>query len=225
MRNYPVLLSALALATMLHSASVAATDNPIKGATATTAVAVTTLPVNTAGSTMTWNAKKFGGEHTGTVQLASGSLEVNGRKLMGGSFEIDMTSITDTDITNPEFNAKLTNHLKSEDFFSAEKHPVATFKITKATPISKAQAGAPNYTITGDLTIKGITNAITFPATVKTDGKTAEAAAKIALDRTKWDIKYRSGMLGTAADKIIDDTFTIDLKLKAGGGSQSLGSK
>ncbi|WP_161891004.1 YceI family protein [Pontibacter russatus] len=225
MRNYPVLLSALALATMLHSASVAATDNPIKGATATTAVAVTTLPVNTAGSTMTWNAKKFGGEHTGTVQLASGNLEVNGRKLVGGSFEIDMTSITDTDITNPEFNAKLTNHLKSEDFFSAEKHPVSTFKITKATPIAKAKAGAPNYTITGDLTIKGITNAITFPATVKTDGKAAEAAARIELDRTKWDIKYRSGMLGTAADKIIEDIFTIDLKLKAGGGGQSLGSR
>lgn len=224
MKNYPVLLSALALATLLHSANAAAAENPIKGAV-TVGVAATTLPVNTASSTMTWNAKKFGGEHSGTVQLASGNLEVNGRKLVGGDFKIDMTSITDTDITNPEFNKKLTDHLKSDDFFSVDKNPVSTFKITKATPIAKAKAGESNYTITGDLTIKGITNAITFPATVKIEGKSAEADAKIELDRTKWDIKYRSGMLGTAADKIIDDTFTIDLKLKAGGDSQSLGSK
>ena len=224
MKNYPVLFSALALAAMLQSSSVAATDKPATGSV-TAAAAVTSLPVNTAASTMTWNAKKFGGEHTGTVQLANGTLDVNGRKLVGGSFEIDMTSITDTDITNPEFNKKLTDHLKSDDFFSVDKNPVSTFRITKVTPVAKPKAGAPNYTITGDLTIKGITNAITFPATVKIDGKSAEADAKVELDRTKWDIKYRSGMLGTAADKVIDDTFTIDLKLKAGAATQSLGSK
>lgn len=224
MKNYPVLFSALALAAMLQSSNVAATDKPATGSV-TAAAAVTSLPVNTAASTMTWNAKKFGGEHTGTVQLANGTLDVNGRKLVGGSFEIDMTSITDTDITNPEFNKKLTDHLKSEDFFSVDKNPVSTFKITKVTPVAKPKAGAPNYTITGDLTIKGITNAITFPATVKIDGKSAEADAKVELDRTKWDIKYRSGLLGTAADKVIDDTFTIDLKLKAGAATQSLGSK
>lgn len=224
MKNYPVLLSALALATVLYSANVTAADNPGKKAS-TTSVAATTLPVNTASSTMTWNAKKFGGEHMGNVKLASGNLEVNGRKLVGGTFVVDMTSITDTDITNENFNKKLTDHLKSEDFFSVEKHPNATFKITKVSPIAKPKAGEPNYSVTGDLTIKGITNAITFPANVKIDGKSAEAAAKIELDRTKWDIKYRSGMLGTAADKVIDDTFTIDLKLVAGAGSQMVESK
>jgi len=226
MKNYPVLISTLALTALLSSSTVHATDSPTKGGGTTTAVAATTLPVNTASSTMTWNAKKFGGEHTGTVKLSKGSLDVNGRKLTGGSFEIDMTSITDTDITNPEFNGKLTNHLKSEDFFAVEKHPVSTFKITKVTPITKPEAGAPNYTITGDLTIKGITNPVTFPATVKIDGKTAEAVANIELDRTKWDIKFRSGMLGTAADKVIYDNFTINLKLMAGStGSQSMGSR
>jgi len=224
MKNYPVLLSALALATLLQTSHVAATDNPAKVAFAT-AVAVTALPVNTTTSTMTWNAKKFGGEHTGTVKIANGVLEVNGRKLVGGNFVVDMTTITDTDITNPEYNKKLTDHLKSEDFFSAEKHATSTFKITKAAPIAKAKAGAPNYTITGDLTIKGITNTITFPASVSISGKSAEAVALIELDRTKWDIKYRSGMLGTAADKVIDDTFTIAVNLKAGAGSQALGIK
>ena len=129
---------------------------------------------------------------------------------------MDMTSITDTDITNETFNKKLTDHLKSEDFFSVEKHPNSTFKITKAAPIANAKAGEANYTITGDLTIKGITNSVTFPAVVKVTGNSAEATAKFDVDRTKYDIKYRAAIIGTAADKIIEDTFTIDLKVVAG---------
>ncbi|MHA6248853.1 YceI family protein [Pontibacter sp. CAU 1760] len=224
MKNYPVLLGTLALAALLQATPVTATDHPT-GTTQTTSKAITTLPVNVAASTMTWNAKKFGGEHAGNVKLASGNLEVNGKKLTGGTFVIDMTSITVTDITNENFNKKLTDHLKSEDFFSAEKHGTSTFKITKVQPIANAKSGAPNYSVTGNLTIKGITNPITFPATVQIDGKSAVASAKVELDRTKWDIKYRSGMLGTAADKVIEDTFTIDLNLVAGSGSPVIETK
>jgi hypothetical protein len=43
----------------------------------------------------------------------------------------------------------------------------------------------------------------------------AVASAKFDVDRTKWDIKYRAAIIGTAADKIIDDNFTIDLKIVA----------
>jgi polyisoprenoid-binding protein YceI len=129
---------------------------------------------------------------------------------------MDMASITVTDVTNETMNAKLVGHLKSDDFFSSEKHQTSTFAITKAAPIAGAKAGQPNYTITGDLTIKGITHAITFPATVAITGNGAEATATFAVDRTKWDIKYRAAIIGTAADKIIDDTFTIDLKIVAG---------
>ncbi len=224
MKMYPAIASTLALAAMLNTASVTATGYPTT-TDRSTVVAISSLPVNTASSSMAWNAKKFGGEHSGNVNLASGTLAVNGRKLVGGNFVIDMTSITNTDITNADFNKKLTDHLKSEDFFSVEKHQTATFKITKVQPVANAKAGEANYTITGDLTIKGITNPVTFPAVVQIDGKAAVATAHIALDRTKWDIKYRSGMLSTAADKVIDDTFTIDLNLVAGAASQGIGSK
>jgi polyisoprenoid-binding protein YceI len=129
---------------------------------------------------------------------------------------MDMTSIDDTDITNETFNKKLTDHLKSEDFFSVEKNPTSTFTITKAEPIAKAKAGEANYKITGNLTIKGISNPVTFPATVNLTENSAQASAKIEIDRTKYDIKYRAAIIGTAADKIIDDVFTLDLKLVAG---------
>lgn len=200
------------LSVLFSYTALAAGNNPGKN----TAPKATTLTVDPAKSLLTWSAKKVGGEHSGNVKLSKGTMTVQGSKLTGGSFIMDMTSITDTNITNESFNAKLTNHLKSEDFFSVEKHPTSTFKITKAEPIAKAKAGAANHTITGELTIKGITHPVTFPAIVKINGNMAEATAKFDIDRTKWDIKYRTAIIGTAADKIIDDNFTIDLKIVAG---------
>lgn len=174
-----------------------------------------TYTVNAEQSTLIWNAKKVGGEHTGTVKLAKGELTIDGSKLTGGSFVTDMTTIKNTDITNEGMNGRLTGHLKSEDFFSTEKNPTSTFKITKVAPIAGAAAGAPNYTVTGDLTIKGITKSVTFPATVKVSGNSAEAVAKVEVNRIDYDIKYRAAIIGTAADKIIDDKFTFDIKLVA----------
>ena len=214
MKKRTLNLTALVLAALLTTASVTASNGTVIPV-AVTATAATTLQVNTAQSSMKWNAKKVGGEHYGTIQLSEGTLDIKGKKLAGGSFTIDMTTIVVEDITRPESNKRLTDHLKSDDFFSSEKHPASTFIITKATPLAKAKAGEPNYSITGNLTIKGITNAITFPATVTITGKTAEATAVIEVDRTKYDIKYRSGLVGTAADKIIYDNFTIELKLLA----------
>ncbi|NDK57427.1 YceI family protein [Pontibacter fetidus] len=224
MKKITLVLGALSLAAMLTSSFTAATNNAA-GTTIAPAVAETTLLVNTQNSTLKWNAKKVGGEHYGTINLADGSLQVNGSKLTGGTFTIAMGSIVVKDITRPDSNKKLTDHLKSDDFFAVEKHPEATFTITKAAKLAKPKAGEPNYNITGNLTIKGITNPITFPATVTINGKAAEATALVEVDRTKYDIKYRSGMMGTAADKVIYDTFTIDLKLVAEAGTKTLGTK
>jgi len=215
-----LLLCAFALASFSAVNTVTATNGP---ATTATVAPANNLQVNTAQSTLTWNAKKVGGEHYGTITLADGNLQVDGSKLAGGTFTIDMTSIVVKDITRPDSNKRLTDHLKSDDFFSVEKHPSATFTITKVAKL-KAKTGEPNYNVTGNLTIKGITNPITFPATVNINGKSAEATALITVDRTKYDIKYRSGLIGTAADKIIEDTFTIDLKLVAGTDTKAVGS-
>ncbi|MBD0257596.1 MAG: YceI family protein [Cytophagales bacterium] len=215
MKTFYILAGTLALWSVVPSAPVGEVPSPTPVAAAEVAKSAT-LTVDPSRSTLNWTAKKVGGEHSGTVKIASGTLEVKSNRLVGGTFAMDMTTITDTDITNEGMNAKLTNHLKSEDFFSVEKHPKSTFTLTKVAPIAKAQAGQPNYTVTGNLTIKGITHPVTFPAVVKLSGDNAEATAKFDIDRTKWDIKYRAAIIGTAADKIIDDNFTIDLKIAAG---------
>ena len=168
------------------------------------------LKVDAAKSILKWNAKKVTGEHQGTVNVANGTLTVNSGKIAGGTFDIDMNSIKCEDLTDAGYNAKLITHLKSDDFFSVAKNPTAKFVI------KKVEGKAPNYTITGDMTIKGITNSITFPATVKADANGVTADAKITLDRSKWDIRYGSKtFFPNIGDKMINDDFSINLTLVA----------
>ncbi len=179
-------------------------------------VKATTYAVDASQSAIRWKSKKVGGEHIGIVKMASGQLYVDGSKLTGGTFMADMKSLRDVDKgeSNP-FNERLVNHLRSDDFFSVEKFPSSTFKITSATPIKGAKAGAPNYTIGGDLTIKGTTRPQTFPAVVNVSGDAVQATASFMVNRLDYDIKFRAAIIGTAADKIIDDTFLLDLKIVA----------
>jgi polyisoprenoid-binding protein YceI len=170
-----------------------------------------TKPVNytvdVAKSSITWIGKKVAGSHNGTISLKSGSLNVNGKNLVGGSFVIDMNSIKDAD-----GSARLEGHLKAEDFFGTAKNPTSTFTITKV-----AGSGA-NVTVTGNLTIKGITKPISFPATfaVNADGTVSALAGKIVVDRTQYDIKYGSkSFFDSIGDKAIDDNFEIGVKIVA----------
>ena len=101
---------------------------------------------------------------------------------------------------------KLQGHLSSDDFFSVEKFNEAKFVITKINKVD-----GKNYNITGDLTIKGITNPITFDAVVMNDS----AKSTLKIDRTKFDIKYGSGSFFEGlGDKAIDNEFTLNLELK-----------
>lgn len=171
----------------------------------------TTLSVNVAESKVVWLGKKVTGEHTGTIGIAQGNLEFNKDQLSGGSFEIDMTSIANTDLEDQEYKKKLEGHLKSDDFFGVEKFPKATLVIKKA----KHEAGN-KYQVKGDITIKGITNAIEFPAEVSIDGSKATASATITIDRSKFEVKYGSGsFFDNLGDKMIYDEFTLEVTLVA----------
>ncbi len=173
--------------------------------------AVSKFKVDTNASTLVWTGKKITGQHTGNVPISSGDLVVDGKIVKEGTFEINVDGLTDTDITNAEFNAKLVNHLKSDDFFGTAKFPKATFVISSVTPKS-----GNDYTVKGKLTIKGTTNEIEFPATILNDGKQLTATAKIVVDRSKYDIRYGSKtFFENIGDKAIADEFELDLKLVA----------
>ena len=170
-----------------------------------------TLNVNTSISKIGWLGKKVVGQHSGQISIKSGQVTLQEGKITGGMFSIDMNTITCDDLKD-EYNAKLIGHLKSDDFFGPEKFPTADFKITSVKYIGKT-----NAQITGDLTIKGITHALTFPTDVTPGKNNVHAKATIKVDRTKYDIKYGSGsFFDNLGDKAIENEFTLTVNLHAG---------
>ena len=169
------------------------------------------LSVSPSASKVTWEATKITkASHTGEVNVKSGKLMATGDKLMGGEFEIDMTTLRDNDLTDPGMKKKLEDHLRSEDFFSIEKFPTSKFVITKV----EEKEGKSQ--VTGDLTIKGTTAPVTFPADVKITPTTIEAKGRVAVDRTKYNVRYNSAkFFSNLGDKVINDEFIVDVDIKA----------
>lgn len=160
--------------------------------------------VNKSASSVAWLAKKVTGEHNGTVGISAGALNVDGNKLVGGNFTIDLKSIKDLDITDANYNQKFIGHISSGDFFEVEKFPTATFVITKV---------AGNQ-VTGNLTVKGITKSITFPAEIAVKGGKVSAKANITIDRTDFNIRYGSKkFFESIGDKAIYDDFALTVSL------------
>lgn len=171
---------------------------------ATASAISTDKEVNVKDSNIIWKGYKVTGEHEGKIKLQEGSLIFDGKELAGGDFTIDMTSITVTDLKD-DSKEKLEGHLKSDDFFGIEKFPVATFKITNV----EGKNG--KYKVTGDLTIKGITNTNTFEMNVTENSATAE----IKIDRSKYDVRYGStSFFDDLKDKAIYDEFDLNVNLK-----------
>jgi polyisoprenoid-binding protein YceI len=167
--------------------------------------------VDTQKSKVGWLGKKVTGEHKGMINIADGKLISDGKTVTGGSFTIDMNSMTCTDLTDKEYNAKLLGHLKSDDFFGTAKFPKSTFVITSVTPLTGNQ-----YKVAGNLTIKGITKPVEFPATIQVSDVEIKAAATIKVDRTLYDIKYGSGkFFDNIGDKAINDEFELNVDLVA----------
>lgn len=163
------------------------------------------MNVNTSESELKWTGKKISGEHWGYVQIKEGTLEVENNKIKSGEFKIDMNTINCKDLEDPEWNGKLVGHLKSDDFFSVDKYPVATLTITESTPFKNGESK-----VKGKLTIKDITNPISFTALKTKDGY----SATITVDRTKYNVRYGSGkFFENLGDNMIYDDFTLEVKL------------
>lgn len=156
-------------------------------------------------STITWTGKKVTGEHSGSISFKDGMLVFNGKKLTGGSFIADMTTMTNTD-QNGDGKKKLEGHLRSADFFNTEEYKTA--KLVFKT-IGEKKPGT--YSITADLTIKGKTNPVKFDLVVKGNKATTE----FSVDRTKYGIQYGSGtFFSDLGDRTIYDEFDIKVDLK-----------
>lgn len=166
------------------------------------------INVNTEASTVKWIGAKMTESHNGDIKIKSGKLVLDHGRLVGGEFVIDMATINTLDMSE-KYNEKLNSHLRNEDFFNVKKFPTAKLSITDLQLTERTK-----YEITADLTIKGKTHSITFNADVKIQGNAYLATANFKIDRTKWDIKYKSGnFFKDLGDKAILDEIEFDIFL------------
>jgi polyisoprenoid-binding protein YceI len=171
--------------------------------------------VDPSKSTLEWEGRKVTGAHNGTIDLKNGRLLFENGRLKGGDFIIDMTTIVNLDLEDEGYNQKLVNHLKSDDFFAVETYPYAKFKITDVKNFMDSNTEA-NYLVIGDLTIKGITKSIEFPANVIFEDDVVNTNANLEIDRSKFNVRYGSGSFFKGlGDKMIYDDFTIKVLLTA----------
>lgn len=177
-----------------------------------TTVEPATVAVNTQESFIVWKGYKVTGSHHGKVKVKDGELSFDeAGMLTGGSFQIDMASISCDDLEG-EWSDKLVGHLKSDDFFGVEKFPTAKFVIKEV--ISRGKPG--EYKIVGDLTIKETTKEIKFNTAIQEEGSKRVATADITIDRSEYNVRYGSGsFFDNLGDKTIYDEFELSVNLVA----------
>ncbi len=152
-------------------------------------------------TTLQWLGEKVTGYHTGTIMLKDGWLTWKDNRIISGEFNIDMNTIKED--KNTEL---LEKHLRSADFFGVEKYPLSKLVISGSDAFEKGTA-----VVRGTLTIKDITNPIEFKAVVQKKDDGTWFFANIAVNRTKYNIRYGSG---TFFDNLGDKTIFDEFKLK-----------
>lgn len=165
-------------------------------------------------STIGWTGRNPNSSHYGNVSIASGEMRVHDGKL-SGEFEIDMTSISNINLSGDELQPVLIDHLKSDDFFHTSFFPTAKFEIHTIIPLEVQNLSSPNFQIDGILEMHGIQKDLSFPATfLRTEDDTMSFEAHFDLDRTRWNIIYGSAKyfkhLGM---HLVFDNISIELRI------------
>jgi len=200
----------------------AATGEAVK-TTAESTAAATNYIIDPATSKIIWSGAKPGKTHSGTINIAKGTLSASNNNIVKGMFLIDMTSLEVTDLQKGSGKEQLEAHLKGtieekrDDFFNVNQYPDATFEITSVVAAAGDDA---THNVTGNLTLKGQTKSITFPASVVIAGdKISAIAPAFKINRTEWGIKFMSkSILDDLKDGFIEDEVSLTINLEANKG-------
>ncbi len=190
-------------------------------AAAAAPAAAKTYNINPAASQVLWVGSKPTGKHNGSINLSKGKLEVVDGNIVGGKFTLDMNSITALDLKAGEGKEDLEEHLKgtvdekADHFFNVRKFPTGQFAIVKVEALPAG--GEATHNITGNLTLKGNTKSITFPANIAVaDGKVSAVTPSFKINRTEWGINFMSkSVFDDLKDKFIDDEIALNINLEA----------
>ena len=165
------------------------------------------LNANKTESLIRWYGEELTGKtHFGNLSFKEGQIELQDGLIIGGNFVVNMTSLSVEDLSGGA-KARLEGHLRSDDFFSVDKYPEATLKITQ-----KAKVEGDVQKLYGELTIKGIKHAVDF-SMILVDKKTA--TANLTFDRSKYNVRFRSGsFFENLGDKLILDDIRMEVSLQ-----------
>jgi polyisoprenoid-binding protein YceI len=184
--------------------------------------------LDTGASKIEWVGTKVTGYHTGNVPLKSGEIFVKNGEVTGGKFVMDLAhmQVSGPKSVDSASNKKLLGHLKSADFFDVEKNPEGSFELTGVRPyqgtavkdstdarqeqISKYRVTDPTHMVSGNLTLKGVTKNVEFPARITVSGDNATAIAKFNINRKDWGIVYPG-----KPDDLIRDAVHLGISIKA----------
>ena len=147
--------------------------------------------------------------HTGTIDFTDGTIVVDSDNTISGNIKINMSTINVTDLQGRS-KEMLERHLRSSDFFEVESYSEAKFSF-----ISKSFDKLTNQiSFVGDLTIKDITNPISFNATLLETSPFLKAKAVLSFDRSKYNVRFRSGnFFENLGDKLILDDIDVNIRL------------
>ena len=160
------------------------------------------LAISGDASKVEFTGAKVTGSHDGGFRDFAGTIDFDPAAPTNSTIEVTIQTssiFTDSD--------RLTGHLKSDEFFDVANIPTAVFR---STAIAEGGAGEATHTITGDLTLHGVTKSISFPATVSVSAAEVAATSEFAIDRQDFGITY-PGM----PDDLIRDEVVIRLDLHA----------
>jgi hypothetical protein len=198
-----------------------------------------TLALNLASTTISWTGYKPSGKHFGKIPSTGGMLTVVGDSITGGTFTFEIAGLKIEDMQETDENyGKLYGHLQSPEFFDAANFPKATFEITKVEAYKASDAvvdkqefasdntpstdsaltpANPTHLISGNLTMRGTTKNIKFPASVSLANGTLTAKAGFNIDRTAWGLMYgdESAAVNKAKDQFIYNTVSLVLDVTA----------
>jgi polyisoprenoid-binding protein YceI len=164
------------------------------------------LSVNTEESNIRWYGEELTGKtHFGNLKFKKANLDLQDGIITGGSFTVDMNSLSVEDLSGVS-KTRLEGHLRSDDFFSVEKHNEALLKITQ-----KGKVTGDGQTLYSDLTIKGKKHPVEFTITL---GDNNTAKAQLTFDRSIYDVRFRSGsFFENLGDKLILDDIRMEVAL------------
>lgn len=186
------------------------------------------------------------GRHYGNIALTDGSITIKDGKVKGGKFVFDLNQITITDLKDDKENHdKLVGHLQSDDFFDAKNHPQVTFELVsvkslnpeksaddydsyqddmeqpaedeKIMELPKFELEGATHEVTGNLTMRGKTLAITVPAKIEVTENGVQAFTNFSIDRTKWGLMYgdESKAVDKAKDQFIYNKVGVGFNINA----------